>query len=439
MTSTIASLIVMCALGFATGEKIEPAEQWPQWRGPAVDGTSTTADPPVKWDAATNIAWKTPIEGKGSASPIVWGDQVFVTTAIDTGTMAKPEDIPPPDPRFAEKRTEAPSTYHKFVVLAFDSKTGAVLWEKTCAERVPHEGHHTTHSYAGASPVTDGEKLVVSFGSFGIYCLDLQGNLLWEKQLGRQETRLGWGEAVTAVLHKGRVFINWDHEGDSFLIALDANDGKTLWKVDRDEPSTWATPLVVEHAGKTQIITTGTNQVRSYDAATGDVIWFSDGLTVNCIPSPLQYEDSVVVMSGYKGAIATAIPLDSTGDATGKTLWKLERGTPYVPSPVLVGNRLYFTQSNNNILSCVDAKSGEVLIDRARLEDVHNFYASPVAAAGRIYFTDREGTTLVLKASDQLEVIATNKLVEEVDASPALVGKQMFVRSAKHLWCIEEK
>jgi outer membrane protein assembly factor BamB len=443
MAHLLIALLVGLSTNFVAGDQsdqtVDRAAQWPQWRGPNLDGTSSTAEPPLTWSSTKNVAWKTPIDGRGSATPIVWGDRVLVTTAIDTGRKAAAEDLPKPDSRFAEKRTEAPDTWHRFVVLALDRASGKVLWQKTCAERVPHEGHHTTHTYAAGSPVTDGQRLVVSFGSFGLYCFDLDGKLLWEKQLGRQETRLGWGEAVTPALHNGRVYVNWDHEGDSFLTALDAADGQTLWKVDRDEASSWATPLVVEHGGQTQVITPGTNQVRSYDANSGKLVWTHNGLTVNCIPSPLEHEDSVILMSGYRGSVAIAVPLDSHGDVTGKTLWKLDRGTPYVPSPVLTGGRLYFTQGNVNILTGVDATTGSVLIDRARLPGVANFYASPVAAAGRIYFTDRDGTTLVIKSSDQLEVLATNTLGEPIDASPALAGKQLFLRGEKHLWCIQEK
>lgn len=431
--------LLIASFSWVAADELDPAQQWPQWRGPSFDGTSSTAQPPLTWDADTNIAWKTPLEGKGSATPIVWGDQVFVTTAVDTGRKADPEDIPQPDPQFAEKRTELPENYYRFQVFALDRNTGKVVWEHTCAERVPHEGHHSTHSYAAASPATDGERLVVSFGSFGIYCFDLAGKLQWEKQLGRQETRLGWGEAVTPALHNGRVYVNWDHEGDSFITALDAADGKTLWKVDRDEPSSWATPLVVKYQGKTQVITPGTNEVRSYDAAKGEVIWRHEGLTLNCIPSPLRHDDSAILMSGFRGNAAAAIPLDATGDATDDALWTLDRGTPYVPSPVLAAGRLYFTQSNNNILTSVDAATGEVLMDRTRLEALRNIYASPVAADGRIYFIDRDGTAVVIKQGDRLEVLATNQLGEPVDASPALAGRQMFLRGEKHVWCIEEK
>ena len=452
MPYVCAPLLIVLSLLFAAGDSlvfagdkvdpasVDPASQWPQWRGPSLDGTSSTAHPPLTWDATTNIAWKAPLEGHGSATPIVWGDQVFVTTAIDTGRKADAKDLPQPDARFEDnKKTQSPDTWHRFVVLALDRKTGHVLWQKTCTERVPHEGHHTTHNYAAASPVTDGKRLVVSFGSFGLYCFDLQGKLLWDRQLGRQETRSGWGEAVTPALHEGHLYVNWDHEGESFITALNATDGKTLWKVDRDEPSSWATPLVVDYRGKTQIITSGTNRVRSYDAKTGKVIWYHDGLTVNCIPSPLKSDDSAIIMSGFKGSVAISVPLDSTNDTTGKATWKLERGTPYVPSPVLADGRVYFTQSNGNILTCVDAETGKLLIDRKRLQGVSNFYASPVAAAGRIYFTDRDGTTVVIAQSDELEVLATNRLGEAVNASPALAGGQLFLRGENHVWCIAEK
>jgi outer membrane protein assembly factor BamB len=444
MSRLLAALFALAPLTLLAADKEkqrpDPADNWPNWRGPLLSGAAPKAKPPLKWDARTNVAWKAAIPGRGSASPIVWGDQVFVLTAIDTGKKADPKDVPKPDERFkGKKKTTAPDTWHQFVVLAIDRNTGKERWRKTCAERVPHEGHHDSHSYAAGSPVTDGERLIASFGSFGLYCFDLDGKLLWEKQLGRQETRLGWGEAVTPALHKGRVYVTWDHEGDSFITCLDAKDGKELWKVDRNEPSSWATPLVVEHKGKTQVITPGTKRVRSYDAENGKILWHHAGLTVNCIPSPVASDGTAYVMSGYRGAVAIAVPLSSRGDVTDRTTWKLEQGTPYVPSPLLVGDRLYFTQSNDPLLTCVDVKSGKVLMDRVRLTGVRSFYASPVAADGRIYLVDRDGVTLVIEQADRLKVLATNKLGEGVDASPALAGKQLFLRGEKHLWCIGQK
>jgi outer membrane protein assembly factor BamB len=266
-----------------------------------------------------------------------------------------------------------------------------------------------------------------------MYCYDLNGNKLWEREHGRQETRLGWGEASTPTLHEGKLYMTWDHEGASFLTALEATTGKTLWKVDRDEVSSWATPLVVKSEGKTRIITPGTRKVRAYDAATGKELWTHDGLTINCIPSPVIKDGVAYVMAGYGKAAGGAYTLD------GKQLWKFERGTPYVPSPVLVGDRLWFTLANVGMVSCVDIKTGKPVIDQARLNALKTIYASPIAAAGRVYIIDREGTCVVLEQADKLNVLAVNRLGEGVDASPAVVGKQMYLRGEKHLWCLEER
>ena len=247
---------------------------------------------------------------------------------------------------------------------------------------MPHEGHHETHTYAAGSPVTDGKRLYVSFGSQGVYCYDLDGKLLWQRHLGRMETRRGWGEGTSPVVSGGLLFHTWDHEAGSFLIALQADSGQTAWKVDRDEVTTWATPLAVAYKGKTQLIVPATKKIRSYDASNGKVLWECGGMTVNCIPSPVARDGVVYCMSGYQGAAAVAIPLDSRGDVTGKVLWQINRGTPYVPSPLLAGDRLYFTERNDPVLSCINVKTGKVVFDKTRMNALHTLYGSPVAAAG---------------------------------------------------------
>jgi outer membrane protein assembly factor BamB len=416
-------------------------DNWPQWRGPLANGTAPRGQPPVKWDDKTNIKWKTPLPGLGTSTPIVWGDLVFVLTALDTGRQANPADIPKPNPRF-EKKTRPPTTYHQFVVLAIDRKSGAIRWQQAAAEKVPHEGHHATHSYAAYSPTTDGKCLYVSFGSFGVYCYDFSGKLQWKRtDLPRLETRLGWGEGGSVVVHGDSLIVIRDQEGPSFLYVLDKHSSKTRWQVERDEVTSWNTPLVVDYKGRTQIIVSAKNFLRSYDLADGRVIWQCGGLTINCIPSSLRYEDSVICMSGYRGAAAFRIPLDASGDVTGsdKILWSYKRGTPYVPSPLLTGDRLYFTQTNEPLLTCLNAKTGEVIMDRQRLRGLGTLYSSPVEADGRIYITDRDGTTMVLQRGNKLEVLSVNRLADAIDASPAVVGKQLFLRGAKHLYCIEDK
>lgn len=438
----MASLGLVLLAGFARGQEPDRLEQWHHWRGPNANGTSLRANPPVRWDEKTNIKWKAALPGRGSATPIVWHDQVFVVTAIATDKVARDEDLPKADPTLTRKTT-APKNYYRFVVMSFDRQTGKVRWQHEAAERVPHEGHHASHSYAAGSPTTDGKLLYVSFGSFGIYAYDLRGKLQWSRDLGRLSTRLGWGEAVTPVLHGKDLLINWDQEKDSALYCLDAATGRTRWRTDRDEKSSWNTPLVVEHKGTTQVILNGTNRVRSYDLANGKELWQCPGMTVNAIPSPVAADGVVYVMSGYGAAAAVAVSLDARGEITpgepaSPVLWRHAKGTPYVPSPLLLGGRLYFTLANVPLLTILDTRSGKPILDRERLPGQTNFYASPVAAAGRIYLTDRDGTTLVLKQGDTLEVLAANPLEDRIDASPALVGRQLFLRGEKWLYCVAE-
>lgn len=412
-------------------------ENWPHWRGPNANGTAPKADPPIKWNEDNNIKWKAPLEGKGSATPIVWGDQIFVVTAIKTDKVADLKDVPKPDPKL-ERKTMPPSNYYQFVVYSFDRATGKQRWRKIAAEKAPHEGHHFSHSYAAGSPTTDGKRLYVSFGSFGIYCYDLDGKLLWQRDLGRMWTRLGWGEAVTPVVHGDSLLLNWDQELDSALYCLDTRTGETKWRTPRDDKTSWNTPLVALHKGKTQIIVNGTKRVRSYDLDTGKEIWSTTGMTINAIPSPVTSGGFVYVMSGYGNSAAVAVSLDSKGEVESPA-WRYNKGTPYVPSPLLVNDRLYFTQANVPFFTILDLKTGKPIVDRERLPEATSFYGSPIAASGRIYLTDRDGTTLVMKQGDRVELLGINALPDAIDASPVAVGRQLLLRGEKWLWCIEGK
>jgi outer membrane protein assembly factor BamB len=443
MLRTILPLtLLVVPMGWLTAADFETEKlvNWHHWRGPHATGTSPTADPPLKWDAHTNIKWKVELPGKGSATPIVWGNRVFVLTAVKTDQVASEAELPRPNPRFVVK-TDPPRHFYKFLVLCYDRHTGKLLWERLAAERVPHEGHHETHSYAAGSPTTDGQYLYVSFGSFGTYCYDFDGNRKWSRDLGPLHTRLGWGEAVTPVIAGDSLLINYDQEADSALYCLDAATGKDRWVARHDEKTSWNTPLVVEHKGQTQVIVNGNVRIRSYDLKTGKLIWACGGMTVNPIPSPIPFGDAVICMSGYKGNVALSIPLSSMGDLGNNPTvnWRHGSGTPYVPSAALVGDQLYFTALNDNLLTVLNAKTGQPLLDRERLPQVRSFYASPAAAAGRIYFTDRSGTTVVLKAGGTTEVLAINKLDDPIDASPVPVGKQLFLRSHSRLYCLEAK
>lgn len=412
------------------------AHNWHQWRGPEATGVAPHANPPLHWDEQTNIKWKAKLPGEGSATPIVWENKIFVVAAVPTDRVAENPPEPTPD-----ARTLPPKHIYQFVILCFDRESGKLLWERVATEEVPKEGQHTTNTYASSSPVTDGKRLIVSFGSRGIFCYDLDGNLKWERDLGQMRTRRGWGEGVSPALHGDTLIVNWDHEDPSFIVALDADTGKTRWRADRDEPTSWATPLVVQQGERTQVIVNGTNRVRSYDLATGEVLWECGGQTVNAIPSPVATDNMAIVMSGYRGATAKAIPLDAEGDVTDSNVvrWSHSRSTPYVPSPLLLGDQLYFTASNNGILTHLDIRTGNVIFGPVRIPGISNLYGSPIAAAGRIYITGRDGNTTVLKPGEKLEVLATNVLNDPIDASPVAVGKQLFLRSNRYLFCIEEQ
>ena len=439
---------------------------WHQWRGPNADGTSTTAEPPLEWGPDKNVRWKAEVPGRGVSTPIIWKDRVFLLTAIQTERKkaevpaAEPAAVQPQPPqpdrargqqgggqrgrsgsgRFRGFGGPPPTDYYQFVVLCYNRENGEEIWRKVAAEEVPHEAGHSTNTFASFSPVTDGKSLYVYFGSRGIFSFDLDGNRQWARDLGQMQTRAGFGEGSSPSLHGDTLVVPWDHEGQSSVLALDAKSGETKWKADREERTTWATPFIVEHNGRTQVVTNG-SRVRSYDLKTGELIWECGGQVDNPIPSPVRQDNVVFCMTGYRGNAIYAIPLDAAGDITGtdNVAWHRNDAAPYVPSPTLYKGQLYFTKSRDGIVSSLDAKTGEVLIGQTRLPGVSSVYASPVAAADRIYFTGRDGTTVVLKHGSTMEVLATNSLGEGIDASPAMVQDELFLRSEKHLYCIANR
>jgi outer membrane protein assembly factor BamB len=278
----------------------------------------------------------------------------------------------------------------------------------------------------------------VTFGSHGLFCYDLDGNLLWERDLGDMITRFGWGEGASPTVCGDTLAVNWDHEGSSAVYVLDARTGETRWTAQRDEETTWATPLVVKFKGTKQLILNATRRVTSYDLDSGKILWECGGQTAVLIPSPVVLDDMVICMSGYRRSAAYAIPLDASGDITGsdRIRWNHSRNTPYVPSPLLYGERLYFTKGNLAVLSCLNARTGEPVMDGIRLPSVRQLYASPLGAADRVYFVGRDGTTVVIKNQPELDVLAVNRLDDPMDASPAAVGRELFLRSKKRLYCI---
>ncbi len=423
------------ALITAVSAAPDPASEkfWPQWRGPYASGVSKTADPPVEWGETKNLRWKVEIPGRGSGTPVIWGDKVFVLSAVPVGVDAAAAH--------AARGGIQPRVPHRFVVMALDRKTGKTIWERTAREVAPHEGSHPQWgTWASSSAMTDGQHVYAYFDSFGLYAYDMDGKLLWEKDLGDKKMRQEFGEGQTPVLHGNRIVVQWDHQGPSFITALDAQTGNEIWRTERQEIDSWGTPLVVDRdGGRAQVITTAMNKVRSYDLETGKIVWEGPGLTMNPIPSPVYEDGMVFATSGFRGNKLLAVRLDQAkGDITGTSAiaWSLEQDTPYVPSPLLYDGVIYLLKSNSGILSAYDAKTGKPRYQLQRLDGVPNVFASPVGAMGRIYVAGQDGTTIVIKQGPVFGVLAKNALDDGFDASPALVDSELYLRGFKYLYSI---
>ena len=457
---------LVCALGtlalFGTGGFISlsataaSSEQyhknWPQWRGPTGDGIVRHGQPPMEWSEDKNIKWKVAIPGQGHATPIIWENKIFILTAVSVGPAAQAavqarilagqaqnqqrEERDGRERRRGRGRGGAPTQEYAFTTMCLDRQTGKTVWQKVSRQEVPHQGIQNSNTYSSGSPVTDGEHLYVSFGSQGLYCYDLDGNLVWEKDLG--EVSVTFGEGSSPALHGDKLFVLQDNNDRSFLYALDKKTGRELWKKERDERSGWTTPYILEHGGKTQVVVNGSNAVRSYDAATGELIWQCSGLGSNPVPVVVADDRHVYAMSGHREPAALAIELGHTGDLTGTDAvkWTTDRGTPYVPSPLLYDGLLFFCQRTSGMMSCLDAATGKPHYEQERLDDISGVYASPIGVNDKIYLAGQNGTTLILAKSKELEVLANNKLDDGFDASPAVVGNELFLRGRGHLYCI---
>ncbi|MDA1141133.1 MAG: PQQ-like beta-propeller repeat protein [Planctomycetota bacterium] len=419
-------------------EDTKAAHNWPQWRGPLGTGVAPHANPPIEWSEDKNIRWKVELPGKGHSTPVIWGDRIFLTSAAPFG-----EALPPKTSGAPGGHDEVPITHkHKFIVTAFNRLDGKILWQRTVREELPHEGGHITASLASASPVTDGEHLFAYFGSWGLYCLDMDGNLKWQTDLGKMHTTHGHGEGSSPALYGETLVVNWDQEGQSFIVVFDKRTGKERWKVKRDEMSSWSTPLIVNQDGKPQVIISGSKRVKGYDLATGKVVWECGGMSVeNVVATPVASGGIVYAGSSYDRQAMMAIRYDGAeGDITGteRVLWSRARGTPYVPSPLLYGDALYFHYHFQGLLTRVNAVTGEDQPGPFRLNGIRMVFASPLGAAGRVYVSDRYGATLVFRDGNEPEVLALNRLDDSFSASPAASGRELYLRGEKHLYCIAE-
>ncbi|HMJ90369.1 MAG TPA: PQQ-binding-like beta-propeller repeat protein [Candidatus Acidoferrum sp.] len=465
-------IIAISALGAAHLFAASADENWGQWRGPSQNGVAPKADPPTEWSESKNVKWKFKLAGEGSASPIVWDNYVFVQSAVPAAKkpdaklniapqFAGQQQPPPNDSRVRPREPgapdgaprrrgpggpaggfgggAAPKDPFQFTLIAIDRTSGKPAWQKVLREEVPHEGHHQSDgTFASASPIADADGVYAYFGSRGLYALDHKGNVKWQKDLGKARMKNAFGEGSSPALHGNTLVVNWDHEGDDFIVAFDKRDGKELWRQPRSESTSWSTPLIVNASGTAQVVVNASDKVRSYDLTSGKELWSVGPLTPNAIPSAVAGNGLIYCMSGFRGAALFAIKPGKIGDIanTDAIAWTYNKDTPYVPSPLLYEDRLYFFKGNEATLTILDAKAGTALVEAQRLEGARGVYASPIGAAGRVYIVGRDGGALVLKKGDKAEVLATNKLDDRFDASPAAVGKELYLRGRQYLYCI---
>jgi outer membrane protein assembly factor BamB len=443
MRRSILLLAVALGLVVPAEQRAQPAAAWPAWRGPLATGEAATGDPPLEWNETQNVRWKTAIPGAGTSTPIVWDDTIYLQTATSLGEERSPRQT---EFAFPEQREvyrglayfRATRDY-EFALVAVDRESGRMRWRRVLRVEQPSEGRHPTNTFASASPSTDGRRIIAFFGSRGLDALNMRGELIWERDFGEMTTRNGWGEGSSPTLFRDRVVVTWDHEGDSFIAALDASTGRELWRQARPEPTTWATPLVVPVGDRIQVIANGQQQVRGYDLETGEVLWHGPGLTFNSIPSPVHVNGVAYLTSGFQGNVLLAVDLlRARGDIekSGALLWRRDRDTPYVASPLVYRGSVYVFKHLQGILTALDARTGAVQYGPVRIPEIPDLYASPVAAAGRIYVAGRDGRTVVLRHGPALDVLAVNELDDGFDASPAVAGDEIYLRGRKALYRI---
>lgn len=440
MVGLITIIVLITALALVDVYGDSGSDYWPTWRGPDGTGAAKKSNPPFTWSETENIKWKVKVPGESLSSPVIWEDKIFFLTAIETDK--KVEKAPQQDSEQGGggrgRRIAPPTSIYKFDIVCMDRRNGKIIWQRTAKEELPHEGHHPTASFASPSPVTDGRYVWASFGSYGVHCYDLDGNRRWSRDLGKMTKRGTFGEGGSAALAGDAVIVVMDHEGDSFIHALNKETGETIWEKTRDERSNWSTPIAVEVNGKLQVISSANKFVRSYDAKTGDIIWQCSGQTENVIPCPVVGFGKVFCMSGFRGSMLQAIELGRTGDLTGTDAvkWELKKGTPYVPSPLLYDDKLYFCKGTKALVSCCQADTGKENFSEQNLEGLGDMYSSPVGAGGKVYFFSRNGVAKVIRHSDKFEVLATNKLDDVFDASPAIIGDELYLKGKENFYCI---
>ncbi|MGH9319978.1 MAG: PQQ-binding-like beta-propeller repeat protein [Vicinamibacteria bacterium] len=413
---------------------------WPGWRGPDGRGVSTETNLPSEWGPDRNVIWKVPIDGQGHSSPVVWGNRVFLTSDVE-GPLVPGARAPvhiENGQEFLHPDSKGADRSHRLEVLALDRVTGALVWKHVVHDDVVYDNRHDQGSYAAPTPVTDGERVFAYFESQGVHAFDFEGKLLWSNSLGPIGS-MGMGPGTSPLLFENILILQCDEDmGEkSFIAALEKRTGEEIWRRTRPVQSSWATPVIVSGPKGPELVTSGFEWVIAYDPRSGEELWRVQGVQSNAIPSPVAGEGMVIVSTGYPDKRVFAIEIGRRGDLTGTDaiLWQFEKGTAYVPSPILYRDYLYL-MNDKGIVTCLEAKSGRLVYEGGRVPVPAFFMASFVAAEGKLFLTSQDGDTFVVRAGPEHEVLATSSVGEPVYASPAISQGSFFIRGTKHLFRI---
>jgi outer membrane protein assembly factor BamB len=420
---------------------------WPSFRGPRAAGVADGQNLPDAWDAeaGTHVRWKVAIPGLAHSSPVIWGDRLFITTAVSSR-----DDASFKHGLYGSGDASPDRSPHKWQVICLDKRTGEILWTRTAHEGEPKDKRHIKATYANSSPATDGRYVVALFGSEGLFAYDVNGEFLWRKDLGRLDVGAydvpdyEWGSASSPILYRDLVIVQCDTQADSFVTAINVKTGETVWKTERDELPSWGTPTVYDAGDRHELVTNGSKFVRGYDPLNGKELWRLGGSSNITAPTPVFNDDLIVVASGRRPTKPIfAIRPGATGDITlpeGKTssksiAWSSTGRGPYMPTPVIYGGRLYVL-NNNGVLDCYELETGKRFY-RERIPHVGGgFSGSPVAADGKLYLPGEDGDIFVVKAGPAFELLAQNPMGERIMASPALSEGTLYIRAEHHLFAI---
>jgi outer membrane protein assembly factor BamB len=425
------------------------AQNWPSFRGPSASGVADEQSLPLHWNAenSAQILWKTPIPGLAHSSPIIWGNYLFLTTAISS------------DPKsefrhglYGDVEPAKDVSRHSWRVYCLDKHSGKIIWERTADEGIPKVRRHPKSSQASATPATDGQHVVALFGAEGLYCFDVGGKLLWKQDLGLLDAGwfldpdYQWGAGSSPIIYKNLVIVQCDRQKDSFIAAYDINDGRQVWSTPRQEIPSWGTPTLYEGERRVELITNAAKQIRGYDPLTGKELWRVSPNSEVTVTTPIAAHELIFVVNGYppiqpiyaiRAGATGDISLKEGQDSSESIAWSKKRGGVYIPTPLLYNDYLYLC-ANHGVLSCYKAKSGEKVYQERIAEKGGAFTASPVAAAGRLYLTSEEGEIHVIKAGPRYELLATNLMNEVCMATPAISEGMLFVRTQHNIFAIGE-